>query len=54
MLRGAAMNEKANSLYVISKLVEILYEKKLINKATMKEIMIRLQDEQSHNSQNSK
>lgn len=54
MLWGAAMNEKANNLYVISALVEILYDKKLINKPTMKEIMIQLQGEQSYNSQNSK
>ena len=48
------MNIKFDSLYVISALVEVLYEKNLINKPTMKNIKIQLQGEQSHNSQNSK
>lgn len=48
------MNIKFDSLYAISALVEVLYEKNLINKLTMKNIKIQLQGEQSHNSQNFK
>lgn len=46
------MNEKIPFDYAVIALAEILFEEHLINDPTMKAIKIRVQDEQSHISQN--
>jgi len=52
-LRGVVMDKKIDNTYAVIALVEILYEEKLINEPTLKAIILRLQDEQSHISQTS-
>ena len=47
------MDKKIDKTYAVIALVEILYEEKLINEPTLKAIVLRLQDEQSHISQTS-
>ena len=47
------IDKKIDNTYAVIALVEILYEEKLINEPTLKAIILRLQDEQSHISQTS-
>ena len=48
---GAIMNKKIDSLYAAFMLVEILYERGLINKATLDTVREKVKSENPHNSQ---
>jgi len=48
------MDKKIDKTYAAIALAEILFEERLINEPTLKAIILRLQDEQSHISQTSK
>lgn len=47
------MDKKITLEYAVIALVEILFEEHLINEQTMRAIILRVQDEQSHISQKS-
>ena len=48
---GAIMNKKIDSLYAAFMLIEILYERGLINKATLDTVREKVKSENPHNSQ---
>ena len=48
---GAIMNKKINSLYAAFMLIEILYERGLVNKATLDAAREKVKSENPHNSQ---
>ena len=48
---GAIMNKKIDSLYAALMLIEILYERGLINKATLDAVREKVKSENPHNSQ---
>lgn len=45
------MNKKIDSLYAVLMLMEILYERRLINKATLDAVKEKVESENPHNSQ---
>ena len=48
---GAIMNKNIDSLYAAFMLIEILYERGLINKATLDTVREKVKSENPHNSQ---
>ena len=45
------MNKKINSLYAAFMLIEILYERRLVNTATLDKTRKKVKSENPHNSQ---
>lgn len=45
------MNKKIDSLYAAISLIEILYERGLVNKATLEAVKEKIETENPHNSQ---